>query len=453
MLSKDVYIVHCIDTEGPLFESLEASFSRLKEIFNIDLEPSKENMRKIQNKELNLGGAEELVADAFAPKRIETLGTWDKVDQILDELMSEQFRRIKVDSDGNGWVYNWFCLDHVGFKGNNPRHRDAGYGNVYRHYKSKLHENRSEKIDLLQFHYHALPFNGDYNYAGTAYINSENIFQILARRVIELHSFPACYRAGMEAERPDSHWFLEQWIPFDYSCNSYYKENIDRQPDLRDGRYGDWRRATKQWIPYHPSHDDYQIPGTCHRWITRCLSLDSRLIKLERSDVEQAFSQAEEGKTAILSFSNHDFRDMRAEVEYARNLIEEISKEYPNVQFHYSNALEAMQKTNNLRKQYSDLLMQVQQDIETKATIVTLKAQQKIFGTQPFFVFKTQTGEFVWDNLDYGDDGKTWYYVFDDKTVDISAVSIIAVAVNSASGMSEIISYDVNEQRYEQYKL
>ena len=32
-----LFIVHCIDTEGPLHEPLEATFQRLKKIYNIDL--------------------------------------------------------------------------------------------------------------------------------------------------------------------------------------------------------------------------------------------------------------------------------------------------------------------------------------------------------------------------------------------------------------------------------
>ena len=60
-MSKDVYIVHCIDTEGPLYETIDATFERLKEIFGIHLEPSIENLHKIQNQELDLNGMEKLV--------------------------------------------------------------------------------------------------------------------------------------------------------------------------------------------------------------------------------------------------------------------------------------------------------------------------------------------------------------------------------------------------------
>lgn len=401
-MSKDVYIVHCIDTEGPLYETIDATFERLKEIFGIHLEPSIENLRKIQNQELNLNGMEKLVADAFAPKRIDTLGTWDQIDQKLDELMSKQFRNSMLDSDGNGWVYNWFCLDHVGFTGDNPRHRDAGYGNIYKHYAMKLRQHNSEKIDTLQFHYHPLPFNGAYNYAGTAYVNSNNLFEILAKRILDNHSFPAAYRAGMEAERPDAHWFLEQWIPFDYSCNSYFKENIERQPDLRDGRYGDWRRATKKWYPYHPSHD---------------------------------------------------FRDMCPEVKYAQELINMAAKKYPDVKFHFCNAINAMQKAENLTLNYSSLEIVPEIDMNKNSAFIHIKARNDIFGTQPFFVFKTVTGNYVWDNLDYGNNPREWTYVFDDKTICINAIEEIGVAVNSPGGMTEIALYKVQDKKDEHYFL
>ena len=39
-MARPVYVVHCVDTEGPLHESVEATFERLKAIFGIDLEPS-----------------------------------------------------------------------------------------------------------------------------------------------------------------------------------------------------------------------------------------------------------------------------------------------------------------------------------------------------------------------------------------------------------------------------
>ena len=37
---------------------------------------------------------------------------------MLDNITSESFRLKYKDSFGKGWVFSWFCLDHVGFEKN-----------------------------------------------------------------------------------------------------------------------------------------------------------------------------------------------------------------------------------------------------------------------------------------------------------------------------------------------
>ena len=49
-----VYICHHIDTEGPLWEVISELFNRLKLIFGIDLEPTYENLEKLQNGEIEV---------------------------------------------------------------------------------------------------------------------------------------------------------------------------------------------------------------------------------------------------------------------------------------------------------------------------------------------------------------------------------------------------------------
>ena len=104
----------------------------------------------------------------------------------------------------------------------------------------------------------------------SSYVNSPELYQIITRRIIERNWFPVVNRAGFHCERPDSHLFLEQWIPFDLSNLSTedYSE-LENSVDFRNGRTGDWRRSTTNWEVYQPHHDDYQIPGNCRRWIGR----------------------------------------------------------------------------------------------------------------------------------------------------------------------------------------
>ena len=42
---SEVLIVHAVDTEGPLFESLDAKFQRIYNVYNIDI-PSKKRTIK-----------------------------------------------------------------------------------------------------------------------------------------------------------------------------------------------------------------------------------------------------------------------------------------------------------------------------------------------------------------------------------------------------------------------
>src|SRR5664279_1319655 len=110
-----VHVVHCIDTEGPLHESLAATFERLRDIFKLDLEPSREMLRRLQAGDVDLGGLEAAVRKVVDPHLLAYNDTWDKVDAMLAELLGEPFRTRVRDSAGAGWIYNWFCVDHVDY--------------------------------------------------------------------------------------------------------------------------------------------------------------------------------------------------------------------------------------------------------------------------------------------------------------------------------------------------
>ena len=47
--------------------------------------------------------------------------SWEKIDLMLDKIMSSSYRNQYLDSCGNGVVYNWHCMDNVGFNTNERR--------------------------------------------------------------------------------------------------------------------------------------------------------------------------------------------------------------------------------------------------------------------------------------------------------------------------------------------
>lgn len=213
-MSGTVYIVHCVDTEGPLYETPTVPFEQIKNIFGIEIEPTRENLILLQKGKLDLKGKEENVRNLVDIHRITTKGSWEEIYEMLDVVTSKKYRSKMQDSNGNGWIFNWFCMDHAGFTGTNPRKRDAGYHKIYDKYIELTEQQKAG--DFIGFHYHPLPISGNYNDSGTSYWGGENLNQILTRKVIDRGWFPTAFRPGFHTERPDANWFLEQWIPFDY---------------------------------------------------------------------------------------------------------------------------------------------------------------------------------------------------------------------------------------------
>ncbi len=399
-MEKKLYVVHCIDTEGPLNETLEATFERLKHIYHIELEPSHETLKKLQKGEIDLGGKEESVKNTLNPHFLNYNNNWNKIDEMLEDCLSLNFRNKFKDSYGNGWIYNWHCVDHIDYD-YNPRQRDMGYHKIFDHYKNILNKTNSNQ-DGMHFHYHPHPMVKYAHLCATRWLGpTDKLFQVLSRRIIDRKWFPSVNRPGFQVTRPDSHWFLEQYIPFDYASLSVENENFTEQFDLSAGRSGDWRRAPITWEPYHPAHDDYQVPGNCNRWISRCLNIGTRFSNVDLKEVDRAFREAQDGKKVTLSFADHDFRDLRIDVREVYDLINKVSKKYPDIKFEFAEAAEAMRKALKLPKHdRCEINTELKKAGET-AHVIEIKSSAPIFGSQPYFAIKSKSGQYFHDNLDF----------------------------------------------------
>ena len=76
-MSGTVYIVHCVDTEGPLYETPTVPFEQIKNIFGFEIEPTRENLIRLQKGELDLKGKEDDVKSLVDIHRITTRGSWE----------------------------------------------------------------------------------------------------------------------------------------------------------------------------------------------------------------------------------------------------------------------------------------------------------------------------------------------------------------------------------------
>ena len=443
-----VLVVHSVDTEGPLYESTDATFERLRDLYGVDgLPRTRDAIERLKRREIPLGGKlEEPVARTLNGHLLNYMDTWDKLDAMLARAMSPAARLRRPDSFGGGWVFNWHCLDHVGFDAN-PRRRDMGYHNIFDHYAALLAQ-QTQTRDALHFHFHPMSTYRDAHRCATSYVNSPHLYEILCRRIIERQWFPTVFRAGFQTERPDSHWFLEQWIPFDLSNMAIDDPSeFDRSVDFRNGRSGDWRRAPADWSIYQPSHDDYQTPGACRRWIGRALNVLNRIASIDQREVDKAFARAATGKPTLMAISTHDFRDLGAEVEFVSGLVEDAAKRFPAVKFKYCEAVEAFRRVLGYEETPADPieleLTLVRESADDVANLVVEARRGAVFGPQPFLAIETRGRRFIHDNLDFGVERGRWHYAFHGDTLPLDDVRRIGIAANDKYGNRSVKVIDV----------
>ncbi len=435
---KLVYVVCCVDTEGPLSESIQATFERLNSILEIDLEPSLDNLKKIQNKELDLGGKEDHAARIFAPHLLDYKNTWEKLDEMLIKIMSNEFRSQLLDSLSGKWIFNWHCVDHVGYV-ENPRCRDLGHHKIFDHYQ-KMITNTNSVQDAVHWHFHPMSFYHQAHKCGTSFVNSPQLHEVLCRKIIEKQWFPKVFRAGFHVERPDINLFLEQWIPFDISNISIKNSSNKEQSDLSFGRFGDWRFAPDDWSIYHPSHDNYQISGNCRRSIARVLNLNTRHANIDQQEVDKAFERANCGTPTFLGITTHDYRNMESEIIDFQKMLIKAKEKFPDVKFIFSEAVNAFRNVlygENHNFEKLKLEVSVKKNNNSWKLEVNVK-QGSIFGPQPYLAIKTKSDRFIHENFDLVTLEKTWAYTFDDESIKPKDVSVIGIASNDRYGNTAI---------------
>lgn len=436
-----VYICHHVDTEGPLWENVEDLFERLKLIFGINLPPTYENLEKLQKGEINLEPNEKKeLLSAIDPHTLGFKRNWGMIEEMLKRIMHQEFRNKVKDSFGNGWIYNWHVMDHVGFGSVNPRHRDLGFHNIFDFYNYMIKITDSHQ-DRIHWHFHPIPFYKQAHIPATSYDNSlPTLHQIICRRLIDKNWFPIVNRAGFHTERNDSNLFLEQWIPFDASNQAVKNSHQPKfQKDLGDGRFGDWRGAPTDWSLYNPDFYDWRKPGNAKRVISRVLNMKSRHRNITTEEIENAFLQAEKGENIYLGITNHDWREMSIEIEEFREMLMSVVVRYPNVKFKFSEAIDAFRKVLNFsEKNIMEQKLKMSANLEKNILYVDITKGQ-IFGPQPYLAIKTKSGEYFHDNFDFGEKRTSFSYIFDNYTLPLDQIACVSIASNDMYGNTEIL--------------
>ncbi len=425
-----VYIVHAVDTEGPLCEGLDATFQRLEENFDVRLPATRKNLVRLQKREIDLGSKTDAVADFVSPDQISTYNeTWDQIDTMHETVMSSAWRGRFTDSAGEPYVISWHCMDHAGFI-DNPRRRSIGFHSVYDHYRMLL-DGYDLPRDRIYWHYHPVGFSRQANRFGRnqTFTNTHN--EILARRIIDRHWFPSANRPGGHMEHYDSNVWLEAWIPFDLA-NQNMNDNKGMEKLISAGRitgsFGDWRNAPDDWKIYHPDLYDFRTEGSLKRWICRCLNINARHSNINAKELEKAFLSADHGNNVLVAVTNHDFRNMTDEIEYFYGLVKTVSRQCPEVPFRWTNAVEAFRAAIPLKMKPP---VSFKTHLDDKKLTVT--SNHPVWGIQPFLALRTHEGSYYHDNFII-DSSTQWTYPFDATTISKKSLTHIGFAANDSVG-------------------
>ncbi len=319
-----------------------------------------------------------------------SLGLYTDPNRNAYRVMDSDFRNQFVDYYGDPLRMTWWMM-----AGNIFRHAtntNVPIPNIMTLYLMKKYHGAAVEAlgDELSLHYHTYVWT-DYNQDGVYYWNEAHDFLesqddfnfTLAQFLLEEQVFPVSFRSGWHYM--DNHWqsYLNQILP--YSLDNAYPSRKLTDDEPIDNVV-DWSQAPSDWVPYHPSENNYQIPGNGAGWNTRCIYLSSILAAPEQMD--SIFARASRGIDQVPCIWGHlpetDFLENIAAVD---SLVHAVSARYPEVPFRYVTAVQAMQLWRGTQDTIPPNL-QISTTGSGQNIYVDISVDEPIFQHKPFVAVK-----------------------------------------------------------------
>lgn len=332
------------------------------------------------------------------------LGNWKDIDKIfLSKVFSNPFRHSFPDSNNKPAVFTWFILNWTGFS-TNPILHDLGYHKVYDHYLKNWGKRINKYGDEIGWHYHHASMTGIGNEWGLNWFTNREYENQLCRFVIDRKFFPIVYRSGGTIEDTNQSNWLEQWIPYDYSNRNGHNVNWEKiEADgskLKD--LLNWHNAPNSWIPYHPSDVDLTVSGNMKRLIIRSLDIKSGAHTITKKEIIKAFKDAN-NSDIILSVFDHDFRDRAPEFIQIMQWISESSKK-TGIKFLYVSGKDAVKMFQKIRSTKPLKLL-----VKKTSGTIQVKTNKLLYNLQPFLVIKYSNNVYNWKPM-FKKGKDTWEY-------------------------------------------
>jgi len=312
-------------------------------------------------------------------------------------VMDPSFRAGLVDSYGLPMKMTWWMMAGNIFR--YATNTNFPVPNIMTLYLMKKYHGDNVRIngDELSLHYHTF-FWSDYDKDGIYYWNQAKTFLeslddfkvTLAQFLLEEQVFPVSFRSGWHYMDNDWQNYLDKRV-LPYSMHNDHPHKKTTDPEPIDNIY-DWSKSPATFVPYRPSEENYQLPGNGPGWQVRSASFWGTRVN---DYMDTVFAAAHQGKDQVACFWSHlpqtDFPDNMQMID---SLAHRYAKKYPDVQFRYCTAIQAMQLWRKGMDRREPVL-QFSDETVGDAVYFNIASDEHIFQQQPFVAVKNISEEYT----------------------------------------------------------
>jgi hypothetical protein len=304
------------------------------------------------------------------------------------KVMRPEWRQNIKDSYGNTVKFTWWMMAGQIFR--YAVNVNVPIANTMGLYLMKLHHGEAVKQfgDELSLHYHTFNWT-DYNGDGVFYWNQAKTFNecradfdfTLAQYLLEENTFPVSFRSGWHYMDNDWQNYLDSLLLYCMHNDYPAKRYVENEPI--DNVY-DWSECSKFFVPFHPSKNNYQHPGSLKSWNLRSKHIGS----VDLSLLTQMFSKANGGANQVACLWGHlPEEDFLTNIGRIDSLAHFLQAKYPAVKFRYCTAIEAMQRFQKSNDTKAPVVSFAEKN-SSDDVIYTIHTDEPIFQKQPFVAVK-----------------------------------------------------------------
>ena len=304
------------------------------------------------------------------------------------KVMDPAFRNQNLDSYNQPVRFTWWMMGGNIFR--YATNKDIPLPNTMTTYVMKKYHGASiaKYGDEITMHYHTFVWT-DYDKDGIYWWNQAKKFTesaadfdvTLAQYLLQEEEFPVSFRSGWHAMDNDWQRTLDAILP--YSMHDDYPAVRNDTTEPIDNVY-DWSKSSKEFVPFHPSPDNYQLPGTYKGYNLR----SEYMASLDSASMLGIFAKANAGTDQVVCLWAHlPEDDFLTNVSRINRLAHAAEIKYPGVRFRYCSAIEGMQRWLGTTDATPPVVTLSQRQSGSGSTFV-ITANEPLFQAQPFVAVK-----------------------------------------------------------------